>query len=179
MISMTLRPCTSRQRKSIVHWKRGLMLQRRRSAPAGRYLFLYICVPTRGSRKGIPKDFLNILWDLFTTLMAYCNAVETCTTLLSRLLIFTLDKPPCSGCFVDRPKVSIQGLLLSDCTSYGCAIPQAVSCRLPAAAARVRARVRSCGIYGGQSGSGAGFPCQSSFHRLLHNLSPRAGAIGQ
>jgi hypothetical protein len=36
------------------------------------------------------------------------------------------------------------------------AIAQAVSRRLPAAAARVRDRVRSCGICGGQSGAGAG-----------------------
>jgi hypothetical protein len=39
----------------------------------------------------------------------------------------------------------------------GRAIAQAVSRRLPTAAARVRARVRSCGICGGQSGTGAGF----------------------
>jgi hypothetical protein len=39
----------------------------------------------------------------------------------------------------------------------GRAIAQAVSGRLPTAAAQVRARVRSCGIYGGQSGTGAGF----------------------
>jgi hypothetical protein len=32
-----------------------------------------------------------------------------------------------------------------------------VSRRLPTAAARVRAQVRSCGISGGQNGSGAGF----------------------
>jgi hypothetical protein len=36
-------------------------------------------------------------------------------------------------------------------------IAQAVNRRLPTAAARVRARVRSCGICGGQSGIGAGF----------------------
>jgi hypothetical protein len=34
---------------------------------------------------------------------------------------------------------------------------QAISRRLPTAAARVRAHVRSCGICGGQSGTGAGF----------------------
>jgi hypothetical protein len=39
----------------------------------------------------------------------------------------------------------------------GRAIAQAVSRRLPKAAARVRAPLRSCGICGGQSGSGAGF----------------------
>jgi hypothetical protein len=38
---------------------------------------------------------------------------------------------------------------------YG--IAQAVSRRLPTATALVRARVRSCGICGGQSGTGAGF----------------------
>jgi hypothetical protein len=41
-------------------------------------------------------------------------------------------------------------------TLLGRAIAQAVSRRLPTAAARVRARVRLCGICGGQSGTGAG-----------------------
>jgi hypothetical protein len=41
--------------------------------------------------------------------------------------------------------------------TWGRAIAQAVSRRLPIAAARVRAVVRSCGICGGQSGTGAGF----------------------
>jgi hypothetical protein len=41
--------------------------------------------------------------------------------------------------------------------SLGHAIDQAVSCWLPATAARVRCQVRSCGICGGQSGTGAGF----------------------
>jgi hypothetical protein len=36
----------------------------------------------------------------------------------------------------------------------GCAIAQAVSRRLPTAAARVRAEVKSCWICGGQSGTG-------------------------
>jgi hypothetical protein len=40
---------------------------------------------------------------------------------------------------------------------HGSAIAQAVSRQLPTAAARVRARVRSCGICGGRSGTGAGF----------------------
>jgi hypothetical protein len=33
---------------------------------------------------------------------------------------------------------------------------------------------------GGQSGTGAGFPCQLSFHQMLHtHLSSGAGTIGQ
>jgi hypothetical protein len=39
----------------------------------------------------------------------------------------------------------------------GRAIAQVASRRLPTAAARVRPQVRSCGICGGQSGTGAGF----------------------
>jgi hypothetical protein len=39
----------------------------------------------------------------------------------------------------------------------GRAIAQAISRRFPTAAARVRAWVRSCGICGGQSGTGEGF----------------------
>jgi hypothetical protein len=64
----------------------------------------------------------------------------------------------------------------------GGAIAQAVSRWLPTAAARVRSRVWSIGICGGQSGARASFPCQYSFHQLLHNhphLSSGAGTIGQ
>jgi hypothetical protein len=41
--------------------------------------------------------------------------------------------------------------------NHGSAIAQAVSCWLPTTAARVRARVWSSGICGGQSGAEAGF----------------------
>jgi hypothetical protein len=44
-----------------------------------------------------------------------------------------------------------------DTTKKGRAIAQAVSRWLPTAAARIRARVWSCWICGGQSGAGAGF----------------------
>jgi hypothetical protein len=39
----------------------------------------------------------------------------------------------------------------------GRAIAQAVSRRFPTATARARAQIRSCGICGGQSGTGAGY----------------------
>jgi hypothetical protein len=70
----------------------------------------------------------------------------------------------------------------------GHAVAQVVSCLLPTMAARVLAQVRTCGICGRQSGTGAGFPpeyfgfpCQA-FHRLLHthhHLSSMVGIIGQ
>jgi hypothetical protein len=55
--------------------------------------------------------------------------------------------------------------------SEGRAIAQAVSCRLPTAAARVRARIKSFGIC---------FPFQFSFYQMLHShLSSGARTIGQ
>jgi hypothetical protein len=66
--------------------------------------------------------------------------------------------------------------------SKGRAIPEAVTRRLTTTAARARPEVKSCGICGGQSGIEFGFPCQFSFHRLLHthhHLSSGAGTIGQ
>jgi hypothetical protein len=68
------------------------------------------------------------------------------------------------------------------------AAAQAVSHRLPTTAARVISQIRSCGICGRQNGNGAdflrvfGFPCQFSFHRLLHthhHLSFGAGTTDQ
>jgi hypothetical protein len=60
----------------------------------------------------------------------------------------------------------------------GRATAQAVSRLLPTAAARVRARVWSCGISGGQSGAGAGslrvlrFPLPIFIKKLHHNHQP-------
>jgi hypothetical protein len=58
----------------------------------------------------------------------------------------------------------------------GRAIPQAVSRRLPTAAARVQTRVWSCGILWWTNvalwqvfSENFGFPCQSTFHLFLHN----------
>jgi hypothetical protein len=71
----------------------------------------------------------------------------------------------------------IRRQLLGQVFLHGRGVTQAVS---PTSAARVRAQVRSCGIYG-QSSTEASFlqvhrfPCQS-FQRLLHNHHPPSGA---
>jgi hypothetical protein len=70
---------------------------------------------------------------------------------------------------------------------YGRAIAQALSRRLPTTTPRVRSRFRSCGICGGQSGTGAGFlrvlrfPIPISFRRMfhIHHISYGAGTIDQ
>jgi hypothetical protein len=54
-------------------------------------------------------------------------------------------------------------------TGYGLAIAEAVSRWLPSAAARVRARVGSSGIGGGQSGAGAGFLRVLRFPLPIHS----------
>jgi hypothetical protein len=69
---------------------------------------------------------------------------------------------------------------------YGHDIVQAVSRRLPTAAARVRSQVMSCGMYGGESGTWAGFrrvlrlslPVLISSNAFTH-LQCGAGIIGQ
>jgi hypothetical protein len=74
-----------------------------------------------------------------------------------------------------KPKVHLpcsQEVACGPCTEpvEGRTIAQVVSRRLPTAAARVRAQVRSCGICGAQSGTGqvfsdyVDFPSQFSFH---------------
>jgi hypothetical protein len=66
------------------------------------------------------------------------------------------------------------------------AIAQAVNRRLHTAAARIRVQFNSCGICGGQSGTGTGFlrvlqfTCQFLFHLLFHtHLSSGGGTTGQ
>jgi hypothetical protein len=68
----------------------------------------------------------------------------------------------------------------------GRAIAQAVSHRLPTAAARVRAQFKLCGICGGQSGTEAGFLRVLRFPLPIlippsapHSSSSGAGTVGQ
>jgi hypothetical protein len=85
--------------------------------------------------------------------------------------------------------LSMSDLTWSNADHYGRAISQAASCQLPTMSAQVRAQVKSCGVCGGQSGTGAGFlrvrrfPVQFSFRRLFHihhyHLSSGVGTMGQ
>jgi hypothetical protein len=56
-----------------------------------------------------------------------------------------------------NPHTSYPRELNKDISVSGRSIAQTVSGRLPTAAARVRAQIKSCEICGGQSGTGAGF----------------------
>jgi hypothetical protein len=92
----------------------------------------YIIILLRMCRNGVPKYRQN-----------NTSPLDTCTGFWQKYFTFTEN-----WAYVNRNELH---LLL------GRAIAQAVSRRLPAAAVRVRAQVRSCRICGGQSGSGAGF----------------------
>jgi hypothetical protein len=61
----------------------------------------------------------------------------------------------------------------------GRVIAQAVSRRLTTAAARIRARAKPCGIYGGQSGAGAGFLRVLLFPLLIRiqPIAPQSSSI--
>jgi hypothetical protein len=60
-------------------------------------------------------------------------------------------------CRTPQRYIPQNSILYSYCCDEGSSIAQAVSRRLPTAAARVRSKFRSCGISGGLSGTGAGF----------------------
>jgi hypothetical protein len=78
----------------------------------------------------------------------------------------------------------VQKLILN-IWSWGRVIAQAVSRRLPTAAAWVRTHVRSCGICGRRSGTGAGFlqvfrfPLSILIPQIVPYSSSGAGTIGQ
>jgi hypothetical protein len=128
----------------------------------------------RRDKKSRPAYLLyNILY------LLRCNAVlfgKSTPTFRRNIL------PPFSGSgSQERNQQGSRGTL-------GRAIALTVSRWLPTAAARVRARVWSCGVCGGQVplrhvfSKYFGFSFQSSFHQLLHNhhnLSSGASTIGQ
>jgi hypothetical protein len=63
--------------------------------------------------------------------------------------------------------------------NIGRAVAQAVSRRIPTAAARIRAHVKSCGFCGGQSGTGAGFlrVLQFLLPILIPSTAPHSSSI--
>jgi hypothetical protein len=143
-----------------------------------------------GTVKFLSCHFLSITLDCHLQnstqfFFDYCSVLPATLLLLllscRKLLINTLHGPH-----------GKHRLLLSTMSVYWSvnarAIAQAVSRWLPTAAVRVRARIWSCGICGGQVALWQvfseyfSFPCQSLFRQLLHNhhhLSSGASTIGQ
>jgi hypothetical protein len=70
-------------------------------------------------------------------------------------VIYNLSR--CVGWITITECIYFRWLVKDTWLEVGRAIAQAVSSRLPTEKAQVRARVRSCEIWGGQSGTGAGF----------------------
>jgi hypothetical protein len=104
-----------------------------------------------------------------------CTDLDTFRSILQPCK-FSGSSPTC----INRNSVSLTYL-------FGHSSVQIVSCWLPTGA-HILSQARSCGICGGQSGTGIvfskyfDFPCQFSFHQLLHThyqSSSRAGTIGQ
>jgi hypothetical protein len=77
-----------------------------------------------------------------------CNSTSNLCLSLNNTIL-----NPCIGVFCS----GLQNSSFGTPEENGRAVAQAVSRRLPTAAARVRAQVRSCRICGGQSGTGEGF----------------------
>jgi hypothetical protein len=121
--------------------------------------------------KKVIKNWYSNLWSSEGT-FGCCNTgrIEF-VTFLSRLRFYCESKQPSAdGCR------NLQWAAAIYCDRQGRAIAQAVIRRLPTAAARVQIRVWSWGILwwtkvelGQVFSENFGFPCQSTFHLLLHN----------
>jgi hypothetical protein len=125
-------------------------------------------------------------WDFVATLLPYFTTLFTAMQ-QQKLPIYLPLVSENGICKLQCWRTLVRMRLSYQQSISGRATAQAASRRLPKAAARNRARDTSRGICGGQSGTGVGFlralrfPCQFSFHRLLHihHLSSGDGTVGQ
>jgi hypothetical protein len=102
------------------------------------------------------KKFLIESWE---TVFVFCGAYVCSTSLCPwthKHSLCGLRNTYIYNSYCDNILIGIKVPLLTY-GENGRAIAQAVSRRLPTGAARVRARVRWCGICGGESGTGPGF----------------------
>jgi tRNA U54 and U55 pseudouridine synthase Pus10 len=132
----------------------------------------------------VPESFYSVkLLTHYTVVMLDRYTLYIVAVYLSneRNIPFLKKSHTLRSCFVCL-KLELQPMLeckLSCNPLKGRAIAQAVSHRLPTAAARVRAQVRSCGICGGQSDTGAGFlqVLRCSLTILIPRTAPQLSSI--
>jgi hypothetical protein len=125
---------------------------------------------------------------LFVCISVACYCVFECCCMKGNVWYIYATNCIDGNCIKATVSFSMEILVHEVSGDRGRAIAQSVSRWLSTSAARVRSQVRSSGICGGQSGTGAGFlrvlrfPLPILIHRLLHNhhhLSSGAGTIGQ